>query len=73
MHSPEPYFAQQPDVPQQQSPNKYLRQQKILDGSSGIKETREATRNLTSQHLANRIDNTNKEGVTFFEVHDFRY
>jgi hypothetical protein len=35
------------------------------------KETRKAARNLISQHLAERLNNTNEKGVAFFEMHDF--
>jgi hypothetical protein len=35
------------------------------------REKRKAARNLTSQHLTDRLDNTNKKGVAFFEMHDF--
>jgi hypothetical protein len=30
-----------------------------------------ASWNLTSQHLADRLDNTNEKGVAFFEMNDF--
>jgi hypothetical protein len=36
-----------------------------------MKGEKKAARNLTSQHLADRLDNTNEKGVTFFEMHDF--
>jgi hypothetical protein len=35
------------------------------------KRKRKASRNLTSQHLSDRLDNTNEKGVAFFEMHDF--
>jgi hypothetical protein len=47
---------------------------KVLANNSGMKGKRErlqGTRNLTSQHLADGLDNTNKKGVAFFEMHDF--
>jgi hypothetical protein len=35
------------------------------------REKRKAARNLTSQHLTYGLDDTNKKGVAFFEMHDF--
>jgi hypothetical protein len=35
------------------------------------KGKRKASRNLTSQHLADRLDNTNEKGVAFLEMHNF--
>jgi hypothetical protein len=37
------------------------------------KEKRKAARNLTSQYLADILDNTNEKGFAFFEMHDFRH
>jgi hypothetical protein len=71
MLSPEPRFAQQPDESHQQGPGKYLRHEKILTNNSGVKGKGERSlRNLTSQHLTDRFNDTNKKGVAFFKVHD---
>jgi hypothetical protein len=71
MLSREPRFVQKPDVSHQQGPGKYLRYKKILTNNSGVKgKKRKAARNLTSQHLTNRLNDTNKKGVAFFEMHD---
>jgi hypothetical protein len=71
MLSREPRFAQKPNVSHQQGPGKYLRHEKILTDNSGVKGKGERLlRNLTSQHLTDRFDDTNKKGVAFFKVHD---
>jgi hypothetical protein len=69
MLSREPRFVQKPDAFHQQGPGKYLRHGRILTHNSGVKE-KKARRNLTSQHLTDRLNDTNKKGVAFFRMHD---
>jgi hypothetical protein len=58
-------------VSHQQGPGKYLRYEKILTHNSGVKgKKRKAARNLTSQHLIDILNDTNKKGVAFFKMHD---
>jgi hypothetical protein len=52
MSSPELHFAQQLDVPQQQSPDKYLRQQKILDGSGVIKGNKRSNKEISHHNIS---------------------
>jgi hypothetical protein len=69
-----PQFVQKPDVFHQQGPCKYLRHKKISTHSSIVKIKRKrAARNLTSQHLTDRLNDTNKKGVAFFKMHDSGY
>jgi hypothetical protein len=71
MLSRELRFIQKPDVFHQQGPGKYLRHKRILTHNSGGKEEkRKAARSLTSQHFADRLNNTYKEGVAFFNMYD---
>jgi hypothetical protein len=71
MLSRELQFVQKPDAFHQQGPGKYLRHKRILTHNSGGKEKkRKAARSLTSQHFADRLNNTYKKGVTFFKMHD---
>jgi hypothetical protein len=71
MLSREPRFIQKPDAFHQQGPGKYLRHERILTHNSAVKiKKREAARNLTSQHLTDGLNDTNKKGVAFFKMHD---
>jgi hypothetical protein len=55
----------------QQGPGKYLRHERTLTPNSGGKEKkRKDARSLTSQHFADRLNNTYKKGVAFFKMHD---
>jgi hypothetical protein len=58
-----------PDTFHQQGPGKYLRHERISTHSSTIKIKKRAIRNLTSQHLTDRLNDTNKKGVAFFKMH----
>jgi hypothetical protein len=70
MLSRELRFIQKPDAFHQQGPGKYLRHERILTHNSAVKiKKREAARNLTSQHLTDGLNDTNKKGVTFFKMH----
>jgi hypothetical protein len=71
MLSREPRFIQKPDVFHQQGPGKYLSNERILTHNSAVKiKKREAARNLTSQHLTDGLNDTNKKGVAVFKMHD---
>jgi hypothetical protein len=52
MPSLELYFVQQSDVPQQQNPNKYLRQQKISDGNDGIKGNKRKPQGISHRNIS---------------------
>jgi hypothetical protein len=72
MLSREPRFIQKPDVSHQQGPGKYLGHEKDINQQEWSKrKKRKAARNLTSQHLTGRLNDTNKKGVAFFKMHDF--
>jgi hypothetical protein len=44
---------------------------RILTHNSAVKiKKREAARNLTLQHLTDKLNDTNKKGVAFFKMHD---
>jgi hypothetical protein len=46
--------------------------EKLLATNNGVKrKKRKVARNLTSQHLTDRFNNTNKKGVAFFKMHNF--
>jgi hypothetical protein len=72
--SPEPHFAQQLDILQQQSPNKYIQTAKRCHKNSST-QTRKGgvKRKLTSQHLAGRLDNTKNEGFTLLVMNNPRH
>jgi hypothetical protein len=70
MLSREPQIIQKPDVFHQQGPGKYPRHERISTHNSTDKKKR-AARNLTSQHLTDGLNDTNKKGVAFFKMHDF--
>jgi hypothetical protein len=71
MLSREPRFVQKPNTLHQQGPGKYLGHKRISTHSSTVKIKRKrAARNLTSQHLTDGLNDTNKKGVAFFKMHD---
>jgi hypothetical protein len=72
--SPEPRFAQQLDVLQQQNPNKYLQTAKDVTKNSSTQTRKGGIEGkLTSQHLAGRLDNTKKEGFTLLAMNNPRH
>jgi hypothetical protein len=71
--SPKQHFAQQLDVLQQQSPNKYLQRQKIHKSSSSQTRKEGVERKLTSQQLASRLNDAKDEGFTFLIMNNLSH
>jgi hypothetical protein len=66
--SPEPHFAQQLAVLQQQNPSKNLQQHNVNNSSSLQTGKEGVERKLTSQQLASRLDDAKDERRTLFTV-----
>jgi hypothetical protein len=70
MPSREPRFVQKLDELHQQSPGKYLRHERKLACKKHSKRYKGVSGNLTSQHLTNGLNDTNKKGVAFLKMYD---
>jgi hypothetical protein len=68
--SPEPHFAQQLNVLQQQSPISTYNGKRCHKNSSAQAGKEEVERKLTSQHLAGGFDNAKNERFALFTMNN---